>query len=51
MDLGSPTSTMRHRQPLDVDIRVGPADRYPVLEGYLAGERDAGEREPSVGPL
>ena len=43
MDLGASTPSMHFRQPIDASIPVRPADLIPVLESYLAGERDEDE--------
>jgi hypothetical protein len=43
VDFDSPAATIRYRRPLEARVTVGPADLYPVLDSYLAGERDEAE--------
>jgi hypothetical protein len=40
VDFGGPAATIRYRRPLTAHVTTGAADLYPVLESYLAGERD-----------
>lgn len=43
VDFEGPTASIRYHRPVEARVVVGPADLYPVLEGYLAGERDGVE--------
>ena len=43
VDFDGAPATIRYRRPLEARVTVGPADLYPVLESYLAGDRDETE--------
>ena len=43
VNFDGPSAALRYRTPLEAHVTVGPADLYPVLESYLAGERGEAE--------
>lgn len=43
VDFGAPSATIRYRRPLAARVTICPADLYPMLQSYLAGECDEEE--------